>query len=200
MAQVSSTNTTRTPNDLSRRRFLAFTAGASALAAGSLAAAAMPAPASQCFLADDSELLQLEKVIVEARGKAKTFDDEILRLSEIWEGELLRLEAEFKAGRTTLTTRERWDAIRAMPESAEHDRLTKLQWPHWDRHDKAMDRFFSIPAQTTEGRAAKASVVLALMDDNIMTDEDEGDYPLNFVRKLLTDLVAEFVGVRPCES
>ena len=33
----------------SRRRFLAFTAAASAVGAGSLAVAAMPAPAAQCF-------------------------------------------------------------------------------------------------------------------------------------------------------
>jgi hypothetical protein len=58
-----------------------------------------------------------------------------------------------------------------------------------------MERFFSIPAKTTEGRAAKATVLLGLVAD-IGYDEDEGDYPLNLVRQLLTELAQ----VRPCES
>lgn len=195
MDQVNSENSISAPVASARRRFLAFTAGASALAAGSLAAAAMPAPASQCFAADDSELLALEKEILEAGEKARAYDPEVYRLSEIWEGELSRLEAEYHAGRDTRTTQERWDAVRAMPESAEHDRLVKLQRPHWDRYDVAMERFFSIPAKTAEGRAAKATVLLGLVAD-IGYDEDEGDYPLNLVRQLLTELAH----VRPCES
>jgi hypothetical protein len=47
---------------------------------------------------------------------------------------------------------------------------------------------FAIPAQTAEGRGAKASVVLGLMAAFLETDEDE-DYPLGYVRKLLTELV-----------
>lgn len=174
MSQANSTNTTRAPNDSSRRRFLAFTAGASALAAGSLAAATMTAPASQCFLADDSELLQLVAQIFDAREKAQAFDPEILRLSEIWEAELSRLEND---GRSTLSPPERWDAVKAMPESAEHTRLTKLQRPYYDAYDAAIERMFALPAQTAEGRRAKANVLLCLMAE-ILTDED--DYPLGF--------------------
>jgi hypothetical protein len=153
----------------------------------------MPASASQCFAADDSELLQLEKEIFEAREKAQAFDPEILRLSEIWEAELSRLEND---GRSTLSPPERWDAVKAMPESAEHTRLTKLQRPYYDAYDAAIERMFALPAQTAEGRRAKANVLLCLMAE-IMTDEDEGDYPLDFVRKLLVELGGE---VRPCES
>jgi hypothetical protein len=195
MAQVSSTNTIRTPNDSSRRRFLTVAAAASAVGAGSLAMGAAPTSAPQCFLADDSELLELEKEIFASREKAQAFDPEIMRLSEIWEGELSRLEAEFNAGRSTLTTFQRWEAVKEMPESAEHTRLAALQRPHYDAYDAALERMFALPAQTAEGRAAKATVVLGLMAD-IGYDEDEGDYPLNLVRQLLTELAQ----VRPCES
>ena len=113
MSQTAdSTNTIRTPNNSSRRRFLAVAAAASAVGAGSLAVAARSATAPQCFAADDAELLQLEKTITEARGKAQAYDPEILRLAEIWEGELLRLEGESHAGRSTMTAQERWDAVK----------------------------------------------------------------------------------------
>ena len=81
-----------------------------------------------------------------------------------------------------------------MPESAEHDRLTKLQWPHWDRHDAAVERMFSIPATTAEGRAAKASVILGLMDAFMgsLDEDDEGEeYPLNFARRFLVELAGK---------
>jgi hypothetical protein len=148
---------THDPNtDSSRRRFLAIAAGASVVGAGSLAAAAMPAP--QCF--DDSELLQQEKQILEHLRLAPTYDPE----------------------------------IEPTPESAEHER-------HWDRHDEAVERMFAVPAQTAEGRGAKASVILGIMAYYMMSDPIEGDYPLDLVRKLMMELGGKPVAqVRSWES
>jgi hypothetical protein len=147
--------------DSSRRRFLAITAAASAVGAGSLAVAATPTTAHQCFAADDSELPQLEKQIFEQLEAAQAYDDEIFRLSEIWEAKLSRLENEFYAGRSALTTMERWAIIKAMPESAEHERLTKLQRPYYDAYDTLIERMFFVPAQTAEGRRSKVAVLLS---------------------------------------
>ena len=183
-----------------RRRFLAIAAGASAIGAGSLGLAAMPAPASQCFLADDSELLQLEKEIFASREAAQVYDDEVFRLSEIWEAELSRLENDRDS---TLSPPERWDAVKAMPESAEHTRLVKLQQPHWNRHDAAVERMFSIPATTAEGRAAKAAVILGLMAafmGSLDEDDETAEYPLNFARLFLVELAGKPGQVRSCVS
>jgi hypothetical protein len=177
------------PTDASRRRFLGVAAAASAVSVSALAAAAMPASAHQCFAADDSELMALEKEILEQRRLAQAFDTDLVRLREVWEAEFARLNAEFNAGRSVLTNSQRWNIVEATPASKEHDRLTRLQQPHWQRHDEALERMFTIPAQTAEGRGAKASVVLGLMAAFMeIIDEDE-DYPLGFVRKLLTELV-----------
>jgi hypothetical protein len=144
--------------DASRRRFLAIAAVASAVAAGSMAVAATPTTAHQCFAADDSELLRLEKEISAAREAAQAYDPEMIRLSEL-------------------------------PASEELERLTTLQQPHWTRHDEAVERMFAIPAQTAEGRGAKASVVLGLMAAFMASIDEDEDYPLGYVRSLLTELV-----------
>ena len=103
--------------DSSRRRFLAITAAASTLSAGSLAAAAMPTSANQVYsAADDGEPLKLEKNIFEQHDAARAYDDEATRLGEIWQAELSRLDDEVYAGRSTLTTMERWALVTAMPE------------------------------------------------------------------------------------
>jgi hypothetical protein len=66
--------------------------------------------------ADDSELLKLEKNIFEQHDAARAYDDEATRLGEIWQAELSRLDDEVYAGRSTLTTMERWALVTAMPE------------------------------------------------------------------------------------
>jgi hypothetical protein len=153
MSQANEDFTTPT----SRRRFLGTAAVASVVGAGSLAMAAMPAPAHQrCFAADDSELLRLEKEIFAAREAAQAYDGEIIRLSEL--------------------------------PASEEQRLTTLQRPHWLRHDEALERMFVIPAQTAQGRGAKASVILGLMAAFMVIDEDES-YPLDLVRKFLVEIV-----------
>jgi hypothetical protein len=98
MSQATNLNSTSAPVASSRRRFLAVTAAASAVGAGSLAVAATPTTAHQSFTADDSELLQLEKQIFEQREAAEAYNDEVIRLSEIWQAELSRLDDEVYAG------------------------------------------------------------------------------------------------------
>jgi hypothetical protein len=182
--------------DSSRRRFLAVTAAASAVGAGSLAVAATPTTAHQCFAADDSELLQLEKQIFEQLEAAQAYDDEIFRLSEVWEAEFSRLENEFYTGRSALTTMERWAIIKAMPESAEHERLTKLQRPYYDAYDTLIERMFSIPAQTAEGRRKQGGCPSQLyLGEDLLSDDEDTDYPLRTARNLLI----EFVGGAPGE-
>jgi hypothetical protein len=93
--------------------------------------------------ADDSELLKLEKNIFEQHDAARAYDDEATRLGEIWQAELSRLDDEVYAGRSTLTTMERWALVTAMPEAEEHERVVKLQQPFCDRQDAMIERMFS---------------------------------------------------------
>jgi hypothetical protein len=182
MAQADHLDTT------SRRKFLSITAAASVVSVGALAGAAMPLPASPCcFAADDSELLQLEKEILEQRRLAQAYDGNLVRLSEVWQAEYARLDDEFRAGRSVLTTSQRWDIVEATPESKEVERLTTLQHPHWQRHDEAVERMFALPARTAAGRGAKASALLALIAAFMEIDDNEG-YPIDLVRKLLVEL------------
>jgi hypothetical protein len=60
-----------------------------------------------------------------------------------------------------------------------------------------MERMFSIPAQTEEGRRAKVAVLLSCLmgEDWLSVDDDTDDYPLRIARKLLI----EFVGGEPGE-
>jgi len=174
----------------SRRRFLAITAAAS-----SLAVATMPAAASQSL--DDSELLQLEKEIFAARDAAKVYDDEVIRVWEIVQAEMERLDNEVAAGRSYLTQMQRWALVTAMPESKEYERLADLQQPHQTRQDALTTQLFSTPAQTEEGRAAKVAVLLGtLMDDDWLYCDDNSDYPIRLARQLLI----EFVGGKPGEQ
>jgi len=53
-----------------------------------------------------------------------------------------------------------------------------------------MERMFSIPAQTPEGRRAKVAVLLGcLMDEDWLSADDETDYPLRIARRLLIEFV-----------
>jgi hypothetical protein len=199
MAQANTNTTTRSPPGSSRRRFLTIAGAASAVGAGTLAALAVtpPTTAAQCFAADDSELLQLEKEIFAARDAAAVYDDELIRLCGIWQAEMSRLDDEVYAGRSDLTSMERWALVTAMPESKEHDRLVKLQRPHSARLDALTEKMFSIPATTEEGRRAKVSVLLGtLMEDDWLCADDDSDYPIRLARQLLL----EFVGGKSGEQ
>jgi hypothetical protein len=115
MAQATVDNNTR------RRDFLTFTA-----AVATVAMAARPALASP---ADDSALLKLEEQIFEQYWAATAYDDEILRLGEIWHAESERLykealSREVQSG-NYLTPEERWDIVTNIPECIEHSRLMR---------------------------------------------------------------------------
>jgi hypothetical protein len=150
--------------------------------------------------ADDSALLKLEEQIFEQHEAAHAFDDEIDRVVEIWTGEGIRLEREALkeqlAGRPTLTSKERWELVRAMPESKEHTRLAGLADPFFDRRDALGKQMFAIPAQTADGRRAKVTVLLACVMGSEWTGTDkDADYDIEMARKLLI----EFVGGGPGE-
>ena len=145
---------------------------------------------------DDSALLALEEQIFEQYWAATAYDDEIIRLSEIWTAESKRLyAASFDAeGNSSLTPQQRWDIVTALPESIEHNRLCRLQDPFYARMDALIKQMFATPAHTAEGRRAKATVLLGcVMGDEWRRVDAETDYPELMVRNLLI----EFVGGEP---
>ena len=78
MAQASSNNSTRTPIDANRRRFLATVAGASVISVGSLAAGAIRVPTVSCvavpsFLSVMSNLTP-QDVLADLLGSADFID------------------------------------------------------------------------------------------------------------------------------
>jgi hypothetical protein len=185
------------PRDSSRRGFLTVAAGG-AVAAVATKAVALPI--------DDSELLKLEEQIFEQYEGAAAFNDEIYRLHRIWTHEAVRLEREAREGRCTLTPDERWALVGDMPESKEHTRLAKLQEPFDERMGALIKQMWAIPAQTEEGRRAKASVLLfCMMGPDWQETDEEADWAVHHARALLIEFVGgepgkmlrdEFAGVR----
>jgi hypothetical protein len=147
MAQANTDNSIA-----SRRRFLTVAAAASAVSSTALAPAAMPVHQTPL---DDSELLKLEERIFEQYESANAHNLEIHRLFEIWMAENERLADEVYAGRSALTSAERWDLVSAMPEAKEHNRLERLQHACFDRMNEYTKQMFAIPARTPDGRRAK---------------------------------------------
>jgi hypothetical protein len=191
MAQAN-TDTSTT----SRRRFLTVAGLASAASATALAAAAMPV--QQACMADDSALLKLEEQIFEQYEGACAFDDEIIRLSEIWTTESKRLYEESldAEGNCSLSPQERWNLVTDMPASVEHSRLCRLQEPFYVRMDVLVKQMFATPAHTAEGRRAKATVLLGcILGDDWRGTDEETDYPEMMARRLLI----EFIGGEPGE-
>jgi hypothetical protein len=195
MAQASSNNSTRAPIDPTRRGFLSHAAG---VAVG--ATAAVVATKAVALPLDDSALVKLEEQIFEQYEGACVFDDEILRLSEIWTTESRRLydealSREQQTG-TYLSAQERWELVTDLPECREHSRLVKLQEPFYARMDALVKQMFATPAHTAEGRRAKATVLLGcIMGDDWRRADKETDYPEQMARTLLI----EFIGGEPGE-
>jgi hypothetical protein len=142
-----------------------------------------------CSISDDSELVKLEEQIFEQYWGAAQYDDEIRRASDIWTEEMRRIP-------TVGTPKERSDAIMALPACVEHNRLCKLQEPYTRKMEALIDQMFAMPAQTAEGRRAKATVLLACIMGPEWTQVDgETDYAERMARKLLI----EFIGGEPGE-
>jgi hypothetical protein len=157
----------------SRRRFLAVAAASSAVSAGSLAVAAMPAAPQ-----DDRKLLELEEQIFEQYNGACAFNDEIIRLSEIWPGKVRQLydealKKEWQAG-VYLTADERWKRAMDTPECREHSRLCTLQEPFFARMEALIKQMYATPAHTAEGRHAKVMVLLGcILGEDWREHDDE---------------------------
>jgi hypothetical protein len=146
---------------------------------------------------DDGELLKLEERIFEQYEAARAYDDKIIRLSEIWEGEWKRMTDELYAGRSSLTQAKIWELVRKMPESKEHDRLVTLQNEPYDRMDALIKQMFATPAHTADGRRAKAIVLIScILGDDWQKVDNETEYPERMARNLLL----EFVGGGPGEE
>jgi hypothetical protein len=188
------------PADSTRRHFLSQAAGVAAggtvlALATSQPIAAASAPAARL---NESTLLKLEEQIFEQYEGATAFDDEIIRLSEIWTTESNRLyyaslDAE---GNCPLGPQERWNLVTDMPACVEHSRLCKLQEPFYARMDALVKEMFATPAHTAEGRRAKVTVLLGCILGNDWRGVDaETDYPELMARKLLI----EFIGGEPGE-
>ena len=164
-----------------------------AIAAASNAAVSQPQ--------DDRVLLELEDKIFEQYEAATAYDDEIIRLSEIWTDECKRLYREALAAEAEsgvyLSSRERWKLVTDIPECREHNRLCKLQEPHYLEMDRLVRQMFATPAHTAEGRRAKVMVLLGcILDDDWRRADDETDYPEQMARNLLI----EFVGGEAAEQ
>ena len=173
----------------SRRRFLAVAAASSAVSAGSLAVAAMPAAPQ-----DDRKLLELEEQIFEQYNGACAFNDEILRLSKIWTDKLIAirdaaLSREVQAG-VHLTANERWVIWTDMPEYREHSRMCELQAPFYERMEALIKQMYATPAHTAEGTSAKVLVLLGcILGEDWREHDDEIDYQQLMTRRLLIEFV-----------
>ena len=187
MAQASSNNTTFAPaKSLSNRRSFMALVTSAAIVATAQRANARPA--------DDSALVKLEEEIFEQYQAAVAFDDEINRLHPIWVEETKRLSDDFYAGRSTLTSDERWALVSKMPECRECTRLTNLQAALFEKMDVLVKEMFATPAHTAEGRRAKATVLLGcVLGDDWRHRDELTEYPELMARNLLL----EFVGGEP---
>jgi hypothetical protein len=166
-----------------RRGFL------TSLAAGASVAAVAVIPKSIAAPLDDSALVKLEEQIFEQYEQATAYDDEIIRLSNIWTEEMRRIP-------TMGTPKERSDAIMALPACIEHNRLCGLQEPFLRKMEALIAQMFATPAHTAEGRRAKATVLLGC----VLGDEWRGRDEVTEYRELMArNLLLEFVGGEPGE-
>jgi hypothetical protein len=181
--------------DSSRRRFLTVAAAASAVSAGSLAMAAMPAPAP-----DDSTLVRLEKQILQHKKAIDLMEPEVGRLEDIWSKEDFRLHDKFEATRIGPTFSERKAIVEAMPEFRECMRLRHLQASEREVAEGLVKQMWKIPAQTAEGRRAKVSVLLSFVldDDEWRTAKQQPGDVYDVIQA--RDLLIELVGGAPGEQ
>jgi hypothetical protein len=210
MTRSTDHNSISAPTDASRRRFLAVTAAASVVSVGALAAAAMPLPAHQSDAAgvaagmttpaNDVALLELELQIFELKNSAGQYDDEIMRTSEIWTVESNRLYGEALAREAQagvyLTPQQRWELVTNSPACVEHNRLCELQDPLHRQMEALIAQMWAIPAHTSEGRRAKAAVLISCV---MAADWQQVDEMTDRPERMARALLLEFVGGEPGE-
>ena len=160
----------------------------------------MPVQQTCAASQDDSALIKLEEQIFEQYEGACSFDAEILRLAEIWTDESDRLyrealSREVKAG-VYLTPGERWKLVTETRACIEHNRLSNLQAPFYQRMEALIKQMFATPAHTAEGRRAKVTVLLGcILGDEWRRVDEETEWPELTARNLLI----EFIGGEPGE-
>jgi hypothetical protein len=151
--------------------------------------------------ANDAALLELELQIFEQREAGGQYDDEIIRLSEIWTAESNRLYKEALAREaqtgTYLTPQERWKLVTDSPACIEHNRLCELQEPFHRQMEALIAQMWAIPAHTSEGRRAKAAVLISCV---MASDWQQVDEMTDRPERLARALLLEFVGGEPGES
>jgi hypothetical protein len=153
-----------------------------------------------CAVSDDSGLIRLEEEFFELEEKAAAYDDEIIRLAEIWGAESNRLYQEALAAEVRSgifrTPQERWKLVTDLPECREHNRLCNLQEPFVTKMGALIKQMFATPAHTAEGRRAKVSVLLRVMGDDWCHVDEKTEYRELMARSLLI----EFIGGEPGEA
>jgi hypothetical protein len=83
-----------------------------------------------------------------------------------------------------------------LPACIEHNRLSNLQAPFYQRMEALIEQMFATPAHTAEGRRAKVSVLLGCILGNEWRGVDETtEWPELMARNLLI----EFIGGEPGE-
>jgi hypothetical protein len=146
----------------------------------------------------DARLLELQEKIFEAHEAATVHHTEIRRLNDIVSAEHGRLYDDvFVHRRSNLTEEERWAIIYPMPEAKEHDRLVTLAEPHNDRVLELIERMWTIPATTPEGRQAKFVV---LLDHVTGVDWLKPDGPADWHIEMARKLMIEFIGGEPAKQ
>src|ERR1700722_5607338 len=98
---------------------------------------------------NDAVLLELHDRIFRYYAEAKSYDEEISRLSEIWRAEHDRLCNDQNC---TMSPDQIWKKIRAMPEGNEQSRLLDLQNIPYAETAKLIRQIWPWPARTDEGR------------------------------------------------
>ena len=168
---------------------MAFTAAASAVAAGSLAVAAMPQ--------DDRRLIELEEKIFEEWRAAKAFEPEIVRLSEIWHAEFKRLADQARDEHSGLGNDEAFRLAGQIPECQEHSRLCELEDTHVGEMEALIKEMWATPAHTSEGRRAKVQVLLVcIMGDGWTSVDEQTEWHELNARNLLIELIGGEPGDR----
>jgi hypothetical protein len=175
----------------SRRGFVALAAAA--------ATSVLSQPKPAFAAADDSALLKLETLIFEQYELAGAYDAEILRLSEIWTTESHRMYKEALAREVQtgayLTPADRWALVTDTPACIEHNRLCDLQEPFHHRMEALITEMFAIRATTSEGRRAKAAVLIScVMPIDWRHRDEETDRPELMARNLLLEFVGGIGG------
>jgi hypothetical protein len=158
-----------------------------------------PALATSAIAAEtalDAELIALEERIFELDELAHAHDEELHRLHDCYVSYSKQLLEDSLAGRNSLTHDERWELVGQLPEAKEEERLVKKTDLLFEQRDELIKRMWATPAHTSEGRRAKAIVLIGCIMQPGWRERDETtEWDIRKAR----DLLLEFVGGEPGE-